>query len=180
MVYKKEFYFVRHGQTDHNALPGKDKGDHPADTPLNQIGRDQAIKIKPIINRLPVQIICHSSMRRVLETKNLIASDLPIPHFELNDLGECSAKIWNEMSRLGMYSPIPSEGEARHFFERVSKGLNEALLLPGTPLIVAHGGVHWAICSLLNIANHPWTLENCGIVHFSIDGSGSWTAKKIT
>lgn len=180
MILKKEFYFVRHGQTDHNARPGKDKGDHPTHIPLNQMGREQAVKIEPIITHLPVQTICHSPMRRVLETKNLIAANLKIPHYEIDELGECSAKVWNEMSRLGMYSSIPSDGEARLFFERVRKGLNQALLLPGPLLIVAHGGVHWATCCLMNIQSHDWAIENCGVVHFSIDGSGKWVAKKIT
>lgn len=161
-------------------MPGKDKGDHPVDIPLNQIGREQAVKIKPIISLLPVQTICHSPMRRVHETKNLIAADLQIPQYEIDELGECSAKVWNEMSRLGMYSSVPSDGEARLFFEQVRKGLNQALLLPGPLLIIAHGGVHWALCCLLNIANHEWAINNCGVVHFSIDRSGNWIAKKIT
>ena len=73
MITKKEFYFVRHGQTDHNVMEGKDKGDHPADIPLNAVGRNQALLIEPTIALLPVQTICASPLKRVQETKERIA-----------------------------------------------------------------------------------------------------------
>lgn len=34
MISQKEFYFVRHGQTDHNLLEGLHKGDHTIDIPF--------------------------------------------------------------------------------------------------------------------------------------------------
>lgn len=39
MILQKEFYFVRHGETNHNILDGPDKGDHPDDLSLNEIGK---------------------------------------------------------------------------------------------------------------------------------------------
>lgn len=179
MILKQEFYFVRHGQTDHNLLEGKEKGDHTSDIPLNQTGRDQAVAIEPIIARLPIKTICVSPMKRAQETKNIIVPRLQAPHHEIDDLGECNASIWKEMVRLGMYSPIPNAGEVNLFMQRIRKGLNQALSLPGPSLIVAHGGVHWAICCLMNIKAHAWRLENCEIVHFSIDDAGQWIAKKL-
>ncbi len=180
MILKREFYFVRHGQTDHNILEKKDKGDHPGDIPLNQTGRSQAESIEPIVALLPVVTICASPMKRAQETKEIIAARLQAPHHEIHDLSECSANIWKEMSCLGMYSPLPSEGEAHLFIQRVRNGINHALSMPCPSLIVAHGGIHWAACCLMNIKDHEWSLENCGIVHFSIDDAGKWTAKKLT
>lgn len=180
MTHKQEFYFVRHGQTDHNVLEGKEKGDHPFDIPLNQTGRNQAVNIEPHVALLPIQTICASPMKRAQETKSIIANRLQTPHYEIHDLGECSSKIWKEMVQLGMYSPLPEQGEARLFMDRVRNGLNQALSLPGPSLIVAHGGVHWAICCLLKIDAHEWMLENCGIVHFSAVTDQKWAAKKLT
>lgn len=180
MVIKKDFYFVRHGETDHNLLEGNDKDDHTGDIPLNQTGQSQAIAIEPIIAALPIKTVCFSPMVRAQQTKDLITPRLLIPHHEILALSECTAKIWSEMRKLGMNSLQPTSKEASSFFERVKKGLNEALKLEGPILIVAHGGVHWATCRLLGIQGHAWALENCGIVHFSVDDSGKWTARKIS
>lgn len=179
MIVKKEFYFVRHGQTDHNLLEGPNKGDHHGDTPLNQTGEGQAASIEPIIAVLPVETVCASPMKRAQQTKNIITPRLKAPHHEIEGLGECSAKVWQEMRVLGMYSPFPKAGEAYHFMERVKEGLNQALSLPGPTLIVSHGGVHWAACCLMDIKEHFWALENCGIVHFSVDSDGVWKARKL-
>lgn len=179
MIAKKEFYFVRHGQTDHNILEGLEKEDHPADIPLNSTGRNQAIAIEPVIALLPIKTICASPMKRAQETKEIIAARLSAPHYEISDLGECSRKICKEMKSLGMYSPLPSGGDARFFMERVRNGINHALSFPGPSLIVAHGGVHWALCCLMGIENHEWTVNNCGAVHFSIGSHGKWIASRL-
>ena len=176
----KEFYFVRHGQTDHNVSEIKNRGDHPPEIPLNQTGRGQALAIEPLIATLPVQSICASPMKRVQETKEIIAARLQVHHFELETLSECTSKIWHEMSRHGMYSPPPIDGEARLFIDRVYKGVTHALALPGPSLIVAHGGVHWAICSLLEIQEHEWAIENCAVVHFKMGEQGKWSALKLS
>lgn len=180
MIIKNPFYFVRHGQTDYNILEGKNKGDHPQDIPLNLTGRDQAHNIKPMIETLPIQTICASPMRRAQETKEIITRALERPVYNISELGECNAKVWQEMSTLGMYSPLPPLGDAREFMEKVKVGLNQALSLPGPVLIVAHGGIHWATCCLLRIDQHPWAIENCGVVYFSMDESGKWIAKKLS
>ena len=180
MILKKEFYFVRHGQTDHNILEGEVKGDHPEDIPLNTVGKNQAAAIEPMIALLPIQTICTSPMKRAQETKEIIAARLSVPHYEIGNLGECSGKIWKEMARLGMYSPFPNNGEVRLFMERVRDGINHALSLTGPSLIVAHGGVHWAICCMLGIENHEWAVSNCTVVHFSIGTHEKWIATKLS
>jgi len=180
MIPKREFYFVRHGQTDQNISEGNLKEDHPTDIPLNEKGKKQAVAIEPIVAFLPVKTVCVSRMKRAQETKNIITGRLQIPHYNIEDLGECSAGIWKEMVKLGMYSPLPPDGQAFLFMEQVRKGLCQALSFPGPCLIVAHGGVHWAACCLMNIKHHEWMLENCGVVHFSVGTNQEWTAKKLT
>lgn len=180
MLLKKEFFFIRHGQTDHNISKDPFKGDHLASFPLNETGKAQAKAIEPFIASLPIKKICFSPMQRALETKEIICSQLKAEHHVIEDLKECSSKIWKEMSRLGMYCPLPIEGEVRSFMDRVAQGVNQALSLPGSsPLIVAHGGTHWALCCLMELKNHEWSLPNCGIVHFSVGKEGTWIAKKL-
>jgi probable phosphoglycerate mutase len=179
MILEKEFYFVRHGQTDHNLIEGKHKEDHPGDIPLNATGRNQAKLIQPTISALPIKTVCSSPLKRAQETKEIITANLQVNHHEINDLGECSAQIWKEMAQFGMYSPLPSGGIARQFIDQVSNGINQALSLPSPSLIVAHGGVHWAICCLIGINGYDWSINNCIPVHFSIGDNGKWIAKKL-
>ena len=113
MILQKEFYFVRHGQTDHNLLEGKHKGDHPGDIPLNATGRNQTKLIQPTISTLPIKTVCSSPLKRAQETTEIITSHLQVHHHENSDLGECSAQIWKEMVQLGMYSPLPAGGASR-------------------------------------------------------------------
>lgn len=179
MILQKEFYFVRHGQTDHNLLDGLHKGDHAFDIPLNETGRNQAKSIHSTISALPVKTVCSSPLMRAQETKNLITSALQVNHHDINDLGECSTQTWIEMVLCGMYSPPPNEGIVRRFMNRVRNGINQALTLPGPPLIVAHGGVHWALCCLIGVEEHEWAIDNCIPVHFSPGNAGKWIAKKL-
>jgi len=179
MILQKEFYFVRHGQTDYNILQGENRGEHPHDIPLNETGKNQAKLIESIISSLPIKTVCSSPLKRVQETKEIITSNLQANHHEINDLSECSSQVWKEMSGFGMYSSLPSEGIARQFMERVRTGVNQALSLPGPSLIVAHGGIHWAICCLMGIDAHEWLINNCVPVHFLIGKNGKWVAKKL-
>ena len=179
MISQKEFYFVRHGQTDYNVLEGKNKGDHPQDISLNEIGRSQAKLIEPVISALPIKTICSSPLKRAKETRDIIASSIQVPSLEINDLGECSAQIWKDMVRFGMHNSLPDEGVVRQFLERVRKGINIVLALEGPSLIVAHGGVHWAICCLMGINKHKWIIDNCVPVHFLIGNNEKWIARKL-
>jgi probable phosphoglycerate mutase len=79
-----------------------------------------------------------------------------------------------------MYAPLPENGKARLFMVKVCSGLNHALSLPGRSLILAHGGVHWAICCLMGLKDHNWSANNCDIFHFSLCEKGNWTACKLT
>jgi len=179
MILNKKFIFVRHGQTDHNISKDENKGDHVGHIPLNATGENQAQAIEPIIASLPVQTICTSPMKRAQQTKEIISARLQANHHTIENLSECTSKVWKEMARLGMYSSIPEDGEVRLFMDRIKLGMREALSLPGFPMIVAHGGVHWALCCLMQIEKHEWHLDNCGIVCFSKADNGQWIAEKI-
>lgn len=79
-----------------------------------------------------------------------------------------------------MYTPPPEEGEVRLFMDRIRNGINRALNLPGPSLVVAHGGVHWALCCLMAIEGYAWTIPNCAIVHFFVSDDGKWAAKRLS
>lgn len=173
MITKKSFYFVRHGQTDYNVSAAK-KSDQP-DTPLNETGRAQAKTIEPLIASLPIQTVFFSPLRRAKETKEIVTSRLQLGHYESLELGECSKLIWEELMESSHYDLLPPAALA--FVERVRLGINQALSLPGPSLIVSHGGVHWALCCLMDIKSHHWIIENCQPVYFFLDSDGSWEAQ---
>lgn len=176
MIIKKEFYFIRHGQTDYNILPCK--VDHE-DVSLNATGFQQAQAVEAVIATLPVKSICFSPLKRAKETKDAIALRLQATHYETPDLGECSLQVWSEMTTLGskaLQSPHP---HVKSFMQKTLNGLNNALSCEGPTLIVAHGGIHWAMCCLMGISDHDWLIDNCLPVHFYIGSNNQWEAKKL-
>ena len=179
MIPRKEFYFVRHGQTDHNLREGLDKWAHGEEVPLNATGKEQARTIEPLIASLPIQTVVTSPMKRAQETKEIIAPRLKALHYDVEHLGECNANIWKGLKELKIDTPFPEEGEVYLFLEKVAKGLNHALSYPGPLLIVAHGGVHWATCFLMQVEEYDWSLHNCGVVHFFVKENGAWGAKRL-
>lgn len=181
MLRKKEFYFLRHGETDYNTSMGMLKGPHSDDAPLNEAGRKQAKSIEPLIAQLPIQRVCTSPFKRAQETKEITTTKLNVHFHEISDLSECSGAVWKQMYKLGVdvYRGFFEEKEVIQFIERIKNGMNHVLSLPGTSLIVSHGGVHWAICYLLQLEEHPWAIDNCIPVHFSLENDSEWKAKKL-
>lgn len=174
MFPKKEFFFIRHGQTDQNV-----SGIYTEeDIPINATGRKQAEEVESIISLLPVQSVCHSPLLRAKQTKELITPRLSIPHIELLNLGECNIEIWDAMTVHGEKVHKAHVPSVQNFMQNVANGLQEALSHPGPVLIVAHGGVHWAICHHINVSP-PWEIDNCIPVHFTPNEKGEWTAKKL-
>lgn len=174
MITKKDFYFVRHGQTAYNLLG--DKVDHP-DVSLNACGREQAQKIEPLIASLNIRNICFSPFKRVKETKDIISAKLTAKEWEIPYLGECSLSVWQEMTSLGPKAISCTSEAIQKFMQQVIVGINQALDKEEQILIVAHGGIHWALCCLMNVEN-DWLIDNCVPVHFSYI-EDKWTARKL-
>jgi len=171
MINHKEFYFIRHGQTDLNLKMVKT--DH-GDVSINETGRRQARNMSSLVTKLPLQTICCSPFKRAKETKELLLPGRA--HLEIADLGECNAEVWMRMTSLRKDAFHKGSPTVQTFLERVKNGLNQALECPGPVLIVAHGGVHWAICYWMGIDDHDWIIDNCQPVHFSVVQS-QWKAK---
>jgi len=174
MIHKKEFYFLRHGQTDHALGLLTDQ----YDIPLNPFGRQQASAIEGLIASLPVKTICFSPLKRAKETKEITTTRLQANKCEIADLKECTGNIWEEMTSLGPQAHLKATGSVQAFIEQVIKGMNQALSHPGPVLIVAHGGVHWATCCLMDV-EHEWVIDNCIPVHFTLGADERWKAKKL-
>lgn len=175
MILKKEFYFIRHGQTDPNIGI---IGDDHEDVSLNATGWKQARKIESKIATLPVKTVCFSPLKRVKETKEVITTRLLAEHCELSNLKECSREEWKKIMALGLNAQFGDQKFPKSFMQRVLKGINLALSQPGPVLVVAHGGVYWALCCLMGI-NQNLLIDNCVPVHFSVQENGQWNRKTL-
>ncbi len=149
MLAPKEFYFLRHGETDWN-LEGRAQGQ--TDVPLNDRGRDQARAAQSLTQHLPIKTICCSPLSRALETAQILQEALGCPLEVIEELRECSwgdceggsKGEWFKDWKQGVANPPGAEPYAR-FLKRALSGLNLSLDRPGPVLIVAHGGVYWSV-----------------------------------
>lgn len=177
MILKKEFYFIRHGQTDYNI--SNSKVDHE-DVSLNIVGFQQAESIASVFRNLPIRSICFSPLKRAKETKEVICKNIQANHYEIPELGECSLQVWNDMTACGVNACHSSHEHVKIFMQKVLNGINQALSYEGPVLIVAHGGIHWATCCFMGLNNYDWTIANCVPMHFSLTTENSWNVRRLS
>lgn len=165
MIRRVPFYFLRHGATD----PHIDD----LHIPLNTWGCAQAADRAAFITELPIRTVCISPLRRAQETATIVAQDAFLKH-TIDDLGECTHAVWHHMTRADT-----PDASTQAFLDRVARGVVKALKHPGPVLIVAHGGVHYALCRFLEIDGHSGIIDHCVPVHFMPTQDGKWRASKL-
>jgi len=142
------FYFVRHGETDWNH---EARAMGQTDIPINQRGVDQAHALKSRLAPLGITKIFHSPLIRAKRTAEIINEELncelcPLDELKEFNIGDFAGQLlgdWFDDWRAGSF--IPNGETYRQFIDRSLNGLNKALEPPGPVLIVAHGGVYWAV-----------------------------------
>jgi broad specificity phosphatase PhoE len=158
-----ELLLVRHGQTDYTGADGDD----PADPPLTNAGRAQAMRLAMRLRDVPIDALYTSTMRRALETAAYIAvsHDLPIERSDaLREVrfdatfaqakasnGRLSAELAERFLLKPSWDALPGFEPSRQFRRRVVQEI-EAIVArhPGeSVLIVAHGGVINAYLSMV-------------------------------
>ncbi|WP_419905757.1 histidine phosphatase family protein [Kiloniella sp.] len=168
MLLKKEFYYIRHGQTDWNAA-GRMQGF--TDIPLNETGRQQAYQAAEAIKGTEIATICASPLGRALETAKILNEVLNCELIILDDLKEAGFGNqeglvddgWFEAWKDGEFTPEGAETRAA-FIERATAGINKAIDRPGPVLIAAHGGLYGAIKHHFGIPDNQ-VLPNCALAH---------------
>lgn len=178
------FYFVRHGQTDWNK---EHRGMGQTDIPLNEIGIQQAHAAAKNIAYLEISKIVSSPLKRAIETSEIIASTMNISIIVLDELKECSWGSfegqlkgngeWIEYWRMG--GIIEGAEHWSHFVSRVATGINTALKSDADDkpiLIVAHGGVYWAIQEILKLKSDGDIPNCCPVFHKPPIDQKAWSA----
>ena len=187
-VQMKDFYFLRHGQTDWNArerLQGK------ADIPLNEEGRKQAIRASRMVQNSslsrPDLEVFSSPLKRAHETAKIIATQLGKEITLLDDLEErdfglnegfsfteslqewVSAPRGFDLELDGLRGRVHAENAEPFysFCNRTLAALHHCInSTTGTPLIVSHGGVFSALCWKLFDPPRNERSENCVVYRF--------------
>ena len=143
------FFYLRHGQTDWN-LNRICQGQ--TDVPLNETGRGQAHAAKAVLQGHEIETIVCSPLARAYETAEIVNQALGRPIVVLDSLQEIGFGVmeggqideWFWRWRDGEETPEGAE-RFQDFLRRALVAVNEALRHPGPVLIVAHGGVYWAV-----------------------------------
>jgi len=164
----KQFYFVRHGQTDWN-FQNKRMG--WTDLSLNNVGISQAHEIAQVLKNIDIVSIAVSPLVRAVTTAHIISQCISKPVHIIENLKECCWGIMegqdkNDRTLLEEWykdKEIQGAESFSAFIHRVRSGLISALELPGPVLIVAHGGVYRAIQESLLLP--PVILSNCSAMY---------------
>lgn len=152
----KHLYFVRHGESVLNAqriLAGH------IDTPLTDLGRQQAHEAVSYAKGLGIDYVVSSPLSRALETAKIIAEgvNFPVEKIEINQLLIERSYGPQEGGPWDITYPIPN-GHGTETLEEVRQRASQALeYVQNLPfenvLVVAHGTVGLALLSI--IAGNP-------------------------
>lgn len=181
MLTRQPFWFLRHGQTDWNRT-GTCQGRR--DVPLSTQGEAEAHAAVPQLKDLGINAICSSPLKRARHTADIIGKALSVPVMDVSGLEEFDVgpyegvadyswlPAWREDKAVPGIEPFP---EVR---KRVAEAANRALGTASHVLIVAHGGVFWA---LQHLCRSPFTaLANCRPAYLSPVGETSWRIEMLT
>jgi broad specificity phosphatase PhoE len=181
MLMRQPFWFLRHGQTDWNRA-GKCQGRR--DVPLSMQGEAEAHAAAPQLKHLGINAICSSPLQRARHTADIIGHALGVPVIDVSGLEEMDVgpyegvadyswvSAWRKDETITGIEPFP---EVR---KRVGIAINRALVSGSHVLIVAHGGVFWA---LQHLCRSPFTpLAHCRPAQLSPVGNSAWQIEMLT
>jgi len=149
-----EFYFVRHGQTDFNS--GKQK--KYKDTLMNEYGEQQIEKLKFVVQKLPIEVMYFSPLKRTAQTKDILNEVLQVPEICMSEIKEIRTKFLFSKKKL----------------DKISQGINKILADWRIALVVGHGNIYKAICDILDIKTDILKINNGMLVHFYQNENGYW------
>lgn len=178
MLPHRSFYFLRHGETDWNKarrLQGM------TDVPLNARGEEQAERARAIAAGLGLKSIAVSSLSRARRTAEIVNRDLGLLMTHYDSLREFDVGPYEGstdgswLERWFADAAVDGPESFGDFRKRVLSGMIGALALDHPVLIVAHGGVFWALQRLLGFAELTH-IPNAVVAHFEppATAGGAW------
>jgi broad specificity phosphatase PhoE len=182
LVLTPFFYLVRHGETELNRLQRCVGGG--TDVPLNETGVKQAAALQALISTVDIQNVITSPMKRATQTAQLLTTaDLVIEEdlreWEIGVFEQAPLQEFLDFTRTHPDEKALPHGESkREFFKRVMNVILRAIeTYDSNWLVVAHGGIYWAILDGFNL---PYDhLENGTAVKFEYDGD-LWRTSRLS
>ncbi len=171
------FYFLRHGETDHNRY-GIVQGWQ--DTPLNALGEAQARQVAPALADLGITGIIYSPLQRAKRTAQIVAevTSLPLLRHEDNLKERHHGGYEGKPAPDVVWKLFDDTTESYETFaSRTAVGLN-ASLTEGLPLIVAHGGTRRIILYALGLDVPGKAMGNAVPLEFYKAG-GRWQVRVL-
>ncbi len=171
------FYFLRHGQTDHNRL--RICQGH-TDIPLNASGRAQAEAAASILAEAKPVAMIASDLIRVRQTAKPVAERLGLEVAINADLRERAFGNFEDKPIEGQLWSFdhPSIESIDDFVDRSLRGFKAALVVDDA-LVVTHGGLRRALAGALDLGLPYWTGHNALPLRFTRETSG-WKAEALT
>ncbi|WMT43012.1 histidine phosphatase family protein [Paenibacillus sp. D2_2] len=105
---KTHIYIVRHGQTEWNV---KHRMQGHQDSPLTDLGVEQAKWLGEALQNEPIDVIYASSSPRASRTAELIRADREIDIFETDDFKEINLGAWEGMTQDEIEVVYPDQME---------------------------------------------------------------------
>jgi 2,3-bisphosphoglycerate-dependent phosphoglycerate mutase len=169
---------ARHGETDWNR---EHRWQGHSDTPLNELGRDQARALADELEHEPLGAIYSSDLRRAYETAREVADRKGMDVIVDSDLREIHLGVWegltsneieerwpDDLGRWRSGDVVLGRGGETHeeLRERVLRAAHRiAAAHPGEQvLVVSHGGALRALALHAEAIDRDRRLENCGVV----------------
>lgn len=171
------FYFLRHGQTEHNRQ--RICQGH-TDTPLNATGMAQAEAAAVVLVGVSPVAIAASDLMRVRQTAKPIAERLSLEVTTDTNLRERAFGIFEDQRIEGQLWSFdhPSVESIESFVDRSLAGFKAALTSNET-LVVAHGGLRRVLAGALDLEMPHWSWHNALPLRFTKETSG-WKAEALT
>lgn len=156
------------------------------DIPLSELGERQARTAIESLRGVHIQRVICSPLLRAKRTAELIAENYRLP-LQVNECfkeanwgaiqGHALPENYNAIF-LDWRNGIDPEGaeSIESVKKRLIPGMQEALAEDTVPLIVAHGGIHWALMQVLGLSYEDAPVGNCEVVRFSPTEQGGWAA----
>ena len=171
------FYFLRHGQTDHNRQ--RICQGH-TDVALNSTGVAQAEESAAILVDTKPAAIVASDLLRVRQTARPIAEKLDLKIVIDANLRERAFGIFEDQTIEGQLWSFdhPSVECIEDFVDRSLLGFRAALTADDT-LVVTHGGLRRVLAGALGLELPNWSGHNALPLRFTNETSG-WSAQALT
>lgn len=174
--HRTPFYFLRHGETDHNAHKIYDDF---TEIHLNENGKKQALQVQQIFHSLPVATVCSSPLLRVQQTKSIVLANKLVHDVVLDEFRECPSNLWRLfLAAETRELTIKEWALINEFTRRVKTGLEKTLQYNAPVLLIAHGGTYWALAHLLQLQGNR-KIGNCIPMYIFPEELEIWKAEPI-